>query len=187
VLSRYLKFEACSRDEGLNFRNGIDVSSRGEVPYKYFSPFTNVGAIPHPCQKDLMCKSVEDIWQGSKIIELSKGIKPDYFIFFGKKNFMKVKGKKVEGFWLGEKEFTTDIGVARRKIYVPAYVWMLNNKCKLSIRALIEFAETHKGTIYLFDFDTNGDMDNPAPLSHSVILAKYMNKVWGEYVESKNN
>lgn len=159
----------------------IDVSSQAKDIYKRLSPFYEYGNIPHPCAKDMMCISVEAIWQGSKIFSADK-IKPDYFVLFGKKSIFKNKGKKPLATWLGGDKYTSDVGDARRHVFVSAYYWTLDNYCKTPVDRLLYFAHNAKNkNVYLYDFGSNFDIDEPmGTFSHSAVLCDYLNEKYND-------
>lgn len=178
-----MKFEHCTRNIGMKLDNTLDVSSRGLYPFNKFSPFNSFKNIPHPLDKDILCDSVEAIWQGSKVFN-AKDPNPDYYMLFGKKSFKKNKGKKPLGHWGGKGQpIIRDVGDARRKIYIPAYEWVLDNYLKSDVIGLFKKAAISDVIIYLYDFDSNDDIDNPAPLSHASVLVTYLNKRYDDWLK----
>lgn len=157
----------------------FDVSSYSK-DYSALSPFNKLGNIPHPCKPDLLCISVEAIWQGSKVFD-TDNVKPDYFILFGKKNPNKNKGKKPIGTWIGTNKVESDVGEARRKVFIPAYKWTLDHRLKNYVTKLLRFAKEHpRSVIYLYDVDWNADVDNPQSYSHSAYLCDYLNEKYND-------
>ena len=64
---------------------------------------------------------------------------------------------------------------ARKKIYVPAYKWVLENKCSDLVNKIRIIAQ-HK-TVILLDYNTNEDIENGnKPLSRAALIKKYINK-----------
>jgi len=58
---------------------------------------------------------------------------------------------------------------ARKKIYMPAYRYVLDNEKKYLIDKLREIAS--KNTLVLLDYTTNDSLLNPAkPLSHAAVV-----------------
>lgn len=153
--------------------NKINVSSRGEEPWKSFSPFSTQFIIEHPIVSSIKCKSVEQLWQGCKC-NIEPGV-PDYDVLNGIKPWK--KGTPVKyGIFISDGYSTTDVGLGRRMIYIPAYINFVNkvlqnnnvyNKCKETVKSNI--------TYYMYDFDYSISLDNPKPLSHAMILTDYLN------------
>lgn len=169
-----MKFEFITRPN-IGDVIAYDVSSYSK-DFSALSPFNNLYNIPHPCNKTLMCASVECIWQGSKVFSTDNP-RPDYFVLFGKKSFMKNKGKKPIGTWTGGTSVCSDVGEARRTVYIPAYRWTLEHRLKHYVDKLLRIAKENRyKTIYLYDVNWNDDVDNPAPYSHAAILVDYLNE-----------
>ena len=62
---------------------------------------------------------------------------------------------------------------ARKMIYVPAYKWVLENKCSDLVNKIRIIAQ-HK-TVILLDYNTNEDIERASkPLSHASILKRYI-------------
>lgn len=173
------KFVPATIDKVDGYEFAFDVSSKSKQ-FSSFSPFNNLDNIPHPCSKDILCKSVECIWQGSKVFSLENPA-PDYFVLFGKKSFMKNKGKKPLGTWAGGHDIITNVGDARRTVYIPAYRWVLDNRLRLQVKRILKIARSHqRKRMYLYDFNDNFDVDNPAPLAHCSVLAQYLNEKYND-------
>ncbi len=145
----------------------IDVTSNSGSEYHKLSPFYPVGGIPVPGMKDKEAVCVEAVWQGLKVFE-----NYDYDItYFGRstknikrtvRKFGKVKGHYFEGELLYYVE-------ARKKIYLPAYRFVLENNLKKLVSQLREIAK--KKNLVLLDYTTNGNInDGRKPLSHAAIV-----------------
>ena len=155
----------------------IDVTSRGEEPWIKVSPFYPHGGIPVSFSDSVFSASVEGVWQGLKVFENED-------IDFSKFTNDAMKGLKrtVRKFGkpLGHRNgvYGTDLldyGTARRKIYLPTYAWMLDNKAADVVAQLTQMAE--EGDVVLLDYDTNGDIANlKAPLSHAALVKLYIEK-----------
>ena len=62
---------------------------------------------------------------------------------------------------------------ARIKIFIPAYIWVLNNKLQLLVEELKTLSS--QKDLILLDFEVNDDIINPLkPLSHAYILKCYI-------------
>lgn len=146
----------------------FDVTSRGE--FKRLSPFYPHGGIPVPFSGSVTSQSVEGIWQGLKVFK-SEGVDISKF------DNTSMKGLKRRGICLGHqkglgsKELLGYID-ARKKIYIPSYNWMLENKCGEDLKII----RHHLGeTIIFLDYDTNDDVeDTSKPLSHASLIKKYL-------------
>ena len=160
----------------------IDVTSKAQDEFKKLSPFYPHYDIPiEPFdQTNMYAVSVEGIWQGLKIFE-NEGWDISAIL----KNSMKgiKRTTRVHGRCLGHaygdlrKRNYKLLGYveARKKIYVPAYKWVLENKCADLVNKIRIIAQ-HK-TVILLDYNTNEDIENGnKPLSHAALIKKYINK-----------
>jgi hypothetical protein len=150
----------------------IDVSSYASEPFCTLSPMWVHGGIPVPGMDGQTSDTVEGVWQGLKVIR--DKVATRYFRGPGAK-----RGGKPSGHRFGSKE----LGVveARRRIYVPTYEWMLENRVD---REVIEglFAAALSGvTQYIHDVGDNGDInDANQPLAHAAVLVQYINRKCAE-------
>ena len=159
----------------------IDVTSQGPEPWVRFSPFYPHGRIPVPLSPGVTAASVEGIWQGLKVfanadVDLGKltnttmrGLKRSV------RSFGPVRGHRagVEG---GE---LLDYATARRRIYLPAYRWVLDHCVQPELTQLRELAAS--GTVVLLDYEANTDLDDLSrPLSHASLIVHYLRGTWPE-------
>jgi hypothetical protein len=146
----------------------IDVSSDAEEPFNQLSPFFPHGGIPVPGMPGMKSDSVEGIWQGLKVIRGK--IAPRYFAGVGHK-----RGGKPAGHQWGEQKRLLSLVEARRKIYIPAYVWMLDNCVNAMI--LDEFVDqAFRGLPqFFYDKQDNGVIEKDEPLAHASVLVTYLN------------
>lgn len=148
----------------------VNVSSKAELPFLKLSPFFPHGGIPIPYTDGKYSESVEGIWQGLKVfdefdidvkkfsIKTMKGLKRPVQ-FFGKPLGHR---KGVNGEIIGYLE-------ARRLIYVPAYMWVLEHKIQNLINELYQIALT--ADLILLDYSINEDInDLSRPLSHAFLI-----------------
>lgn len=157
----------------------IDLTSKAEEPYVRFSPFYPLGGIPIPFSEEHFSESVEGLWQGLKVFE-SEDIDPKRF------EIKKMKGLKRTvrkyGKCLGHRkgvEGTDLLGYieARKAVYLPAYLWALENRLQKEVTALR--AEAEQQDLVLLDYETNGKVDDPAkPLSHAYLVKYYLEDNW---------
>lgn len=153
----------------------VDVTSKGEGEWRKLSPFYPHGDIPVPFSEGVFSMSVEGIWQGLKVFE-STGVDRESFRNGSMKNIKRTcrkYGKCLghrKGVWGTELLPYID---ARKQIYVPAYFWMLDNKCKFLVLELKRLASQR--TVILLDYDTNGDIeDSRKPLSHASLICRFI-------------
>ena len=145
----------------------IDVTSNSESEFRQLSPFYPIGNIPVPGMDDKLALCVEGIWQGLKVFVHYDW--DEYYFRISTKNikrtvrkFGTVKGHFYKGELLGYVE-------ARKKIYLPAYKYVLENHSVELIEKLREMAE--KQTLVLLDYTTNDSILNPAkPLAHAAVI-----------------
>ena len=145
-----------------------NVTKNAEHPFCLFSPFHVHGGIPIPGMENKTSDTVEGIWQGLKVI---KGkIEPRYFSGIGKK-----RGGKPSGHKFGEERRLLKIEVARRRIYIPAYEWVLNNKIDSKIIDCI-CENMYRGiSQFFYDYESNGSISKDLPLAHAAILVRWIN------------
>jgi len=146
-----------------------DVSSYAEDPYDRLSPFYPHGDIPIPGMEGHASDSVEGIWQGLKVIR--GRIEPRFFRGGGQKR----GGGKPAGHQFGNQ--LLGYVEARRRIYVPAYEWMLEHSLDVAISSAF-IARARLGVSQSFhDVGKNGDIDNTnAALAHAAVLVEYLNR-----------
>ena len=145
----------------------IDVSSYAEFPFCKLSPYTysNEFKIPVPGTKNKFSQSVEGIWQGLKVINNTT----DESLFERRPHKRKgnVQGHLYEDHLL-------DITQARKRIYFPAYFFYLENYVpKETIDKILN--QAIKKQTFVYDVESNGDINSPQPLAHSAVLATYLN------------
>lgn len=153
-----------------------DVTSKSDnTQLVKLSPFYPHGGIPVPNSHGVKATCVEAIWQGLKVFE-SCGVDTDMFRNDTMKNIKRTVRKygKPLGHQYGlDSSELLDYITARKKIYVPAYQWVLENKVQDIIARLREASKTK--TIVLLDYETNADVDNPKkPLSHAALIKAYV-------------
>jgi uncharacterized protein DUF6939 len=146
----------------------IDVSSYADPPFCTLSPMWAHGGIPVPGLPGTTSDSVEGIWQGLKVIR--GRTEPRYFRGKGAK-----RGGKPSGHRLGDR--LLDIVEARRRIYIPAYEWVLENRVEPAVvEGFLERAR--RGVVqYVHDVGDNGDLGNADEgLAHAAVLVRYLNR-----------
>ncbi len=150
--------------------NGIDVSSHGRPPYKFFSPFSHDSKykIPVPGSEHIRADSVEGIWQGLKLLNGTT----ESALFTGKPH----KRKGIPDGHIYGKEVLNCID-ARKNIYVPAYVYHAINNALPKAWPDLE-RRLKEDDMILHDIETNGSIENPArSLAHSAILVQLLNTI----------
>lgn len=153
-----------------------DVTSKSDnAQLVKLSPFYPHGGIPVPNSHGVKAACVEAIWQGLKVFE-SYGVDVAMFGNDTMKNIKRTVRKygKPLGHQYGlDSTELLDYITARKKIYIPAYQWVLENKVQDIVARLREATKTK--TIVLLDYETNSDVDNPKkPLSHAALIKAYV-------------
>jgi hypothetical protein len=139
------------------------------------SPFYPHGGIPVPFSEGVTSMSVEGIWQGLKVFE-AYGIDKSSF----RNDTMKDLKRTVRtlGRCLGHQKGVNSTELlgyieARKQIYVPAYFWMLENKCAKVVETIAKLSK--EKTVVLLDYDTNENIEDPSkPLSHASLIKAYI-------------
>jgi hypothetical protein len=153
----------------------VDVTSKATDALVQLSPFYPHGGIPIPFSEGQTAASVEGIWQGLKVFETAD-IDPFMFENATMKNIKRTVRKF--GTPLGHRKGvhgTELLGYidARIEIYLPAYLWVLENKVQHIMTRLRTAAETED--IVLLDYETNCDVLNPKkPLSHAFLVKAFV-------------
>jgi hypothetical protein len=153
----------------------VDVTSKATTGLVKLSPFYPHGDIPIPFSEPRKAKSVEGIWQALKVFE-SADIDEAMFSNDTMKDIKRTVRKygKPLGHRKGVKgtELLNYID-ARIQIYLPSYLWVLENKVSEIIERLKEASQ--KEDIVLLDYETNYDVLNPKkPLSHAFLVKAYV-------------
>ena len=164
----------------------IDVTSKSEEPFVKLSPFYPHGDIPVPFSKNLFAYSVEGIWQGLKVFENSDIDTSKFFVqnMKGIKRTVRKYGKTLGHRKGTENSALLDYLSARKKIYLPSYAWILQNKASMIIDELISIAL--KQDLVLLDYETNTDIENiKKPLSHAGLIKKFIDKKHPELVTKR--
>jgi len=153
----------------------VDVTSKATTGLVKLSPFYPHGDIPIPFSEKRTAKSVEGIWQALKVFE-SADIDEGKFQNDKMKNIKRTVRKygKPLGHRKGVngKELLNYID-ARIQLYLPSYLWVLENKVSEMVERLKEASQ--KEDIVLLDYETNCDVLNPKkPLSHAFLVKAYV-------------
>lgn len=152
-----------------------DVTSKATSGLIKLSPFYPHGGIPVPFSDGITSQSVEGVWQGLKVFQ-EADIDLDMFHNSSMKNIKRTVRKF--GTPLGHRKGVNSRELlpyleARIQIYLPTYLWILENKVK-DIVDRLRIASQEKD-IVLLDFDTNEDVFNPKkPLSHAQLVKMYV-------------
>lgn len=155
----------------------VDVTSKGTQPWVRMSPFFPHGGIPVPLSGDAVAQSVEGIWQALKVFQ-------DCDVDPGKLEVVSMTGLKrtvrKHGPVLGHRaglggDRLLQYEEARRRIYLPAYRWVLENR----VADLVEELRAAEGDTVLLDYTVNGDVaDTSTPLSHAALIRLHVEKCW---------
>jgi hypothetical protein len=173
----------------------VDVTSKATTGLVKLSPFYPHGDIPIPFSENRTAKSVEGIWQGLKVFETSD-IDEEMFSNDTMKDIKRTVRKfgKPLGHRKGVKgkELLNYLD-ARIQIYLPIYLWVLENKVSGIIERLREASQNQD--FVLLDYETNCDVLNPKkPLSHAFLVKAYVeghypkaNELYKELEQRKMN
>lgn len=151
----------------------IDVTSNGKAPWLKFSPFYPHGNIPVPFYPKWTSQSVEGIWQGLKVFETA-GVDRTKMNIRDMANIKRTVRKygKCKGHSAGYTQLLSYLD-ARKFIYLPSYLWVLENPLTDLVAELRKMSETQ--TLVLLDYETNGDIENcKKPLSHAHLIKYYV-------------
>ncbi len=161
----------------------IDVTSQAPDDFVRFSPFYPHGNIPVPLWPNLTGASVEAIWQGLKVFEgypenPRKG--PDFNALRSTKTTGVKRTTRVHGRVLGHLGGNGDLLSyfdARKKIYLPAYKYVLENYLTQEVEKLRSLAG--QKIVVLLDYSTNAKLDDvSSPLSHAALIKMFIEGRW---------
>ncbi|MFG2041237.1 DUF6939 family protein [Dactylosporangium sp. NPDC048998] len=157
----------------------IDVTSRGPHPWVRCSPFYPHGGIPVPLSPGAVGTSVEAIWQALKVFDTA-GVDRDLLTatrMTGLKRTVRRFGP-VRGHRAGlDGTDLLDYETARRRIYLPAYRFVLDRHLGAELTQLRALATA--GPVALLDYTTNGDVsDLTKPLSHAALIRLHVLNEW---------
>jgi hypothetical protein len=153
----------------------VDVTSKATTSLVKLSPFYPHGDIPIPFSNGKTAKSVEGIWQALKVFE-SADIDEKMFFNDTMKDIKRTVRKY--GNPLGHRKGVNGDELlnyidARIQIYLPSYLWVLENKVVEIIDRLKEASK--KDDIVLLDYETNCDvLNSKKPLSHAYLVKAYV-------------
>ena len=156
-----------------------DVTRKAQDGLAKLSPFYPHGGIPVPNSEGYTATCVEAIWQGLKVFETAD-IDTEMFRNDTMRNIKRTVrrfGKPLgHRYGVGSQELLSYID-ARKRIYIPTYRWVLENKVMHIIERLREASKAK--TVILLDYDTNADVDNPRkPLSHASLVKAYAEGIY---------
>ena len=175
IIVKHKSTQQASFDKRFPEYKVIDITSKAEDPFVKLSPFYPVGDIPVPLSDGHVARSVEGIWQGLKVFE-TEGIDTSKFEVTTMKGLKRTVRKfgNVKGHQAGLNSQTLLSYVeARKKIYLPAYRWVLDNKVADVLQLIRDEAAKHP--LILLDYELNGDVDDPSkPLSHAYLVKYYL-------------
>lgn len=154
----------------------IDVTSKAPDPWVRLSPFYPHGNIPVPFSDGVTSESVEGIWQALKVFQ-EADVDPTKLGVTSMKGLKRtvcrygpVRGHRTG--LHGDRLLTYE--AARRRIYVPAYRWVLEHRAADLVERI-----RNKDDVVLLDYTTNGDVTDPAsPLSHAALIQLHIDGRW---------
>ena len=157
----------------------IDVTSKGPQPWVRMSPFYPHGDIPVPLSGGAVAQSVEGIWQGLKVFQ-------DHDVDTRKLDVVSMTGLKrtvrTYGPVLGHRAGLSGQELlpyeqARRRIFLPAYRWVLEHNVADLVAELR--AAAADSDVVLLDYTVNGDVtDTTSALSHAALIRLYVTNQW---------
>ncbi len=151
-----------------------DVTSQAKDGLVRLSPFYPHGDIPVPFSEGYTAACVEGIWQGLKVFE-NEDVDLGMFRNDTMKNVKRTVRK--HGKVLGHRKGVNGTEIlsyveAKHQIYIPSYLWVLENKGGYIIERLRKASKTK--TIVLLDYNTCCDVDSETkPLSHAYLIKAY--------------
>ena len=164
----------------------IDVSAGADPPWNRLSADYQHGQIPVPGMKGMYSETVRGLLEGLKLIgRRGRRGRINTAFFSGPWRPREPKDGEWElGYSLdGRRVGPSDANVL---VFIPSYVWMLENKAYAVVAALRQLARHHEErgeSLYVHDGLENGDAYDPRPLSSAAILAAFVQDNLAEFVK----
>jgi hypothetical protein len=157
----------------------IDVTSKGIQPWVRFSPFYAHGGIPIPNTAEEKAQSVEGLWQGLKVFE-REDIDANKWVITNMSGIKRGGNSRgaVRGHRFGVgSDVLLGYRDARFRIYLPASLWVLENRLVEEVEKLRRMAADQ--SLVLLDYEMNGDPEDLSrPLSHAALLRDHLEGTW---------
>ena len=161
----------------------VDVSGKATDGFEALCPSYDHGGIPVPGMPGRTSRTMEAIWQGLKRFEFEG---EDVAMFDSEKS-KKRRAGGTRGKILGhayEGQTINGALIARQKIYVPAYTWMIEN-CPAAQEKFAELVELSRAnTVHVFDLEESSDVENVAPYAHAALLRDMVTRALKEGVKA---
>lgn len=151
----------------------IDIRAGAEQPYCRLSPDYQHGMIPIHCLTGMYSETVTGLMEGLKLI--GKHGRPGHINV----GYMVGPGRireTQEGEWLrGYSYMGRSVGIAeaRRRMMIPAYLWVLTHRVG-NVVALLQREARHR-TVGLYDALKSTDIESSEPLSTAALLTANLN------------
>lgn len=151
----------------------VDISERAASPWDRFCPWYHHGQIPVPGFYGMQSQTVGGIMRALQLIgPVGRPGRLDLSYLVGGERARGVP----EGHWLtGYQLLSQRVGLAeaRRKIFVPAYLWVLRNRVGELIARLRVMGQ--RDDVEVYDGLDNADLEAPKPLSYGALVCAYLN------------
>ena len=150
----------------------IDISQQGEHPFCMLSFDYQHGRIPVPGLDGMFSESVTGVLEGLRLVS-RRGLpgKVDFGYFVGPGRERPVKS----GYWATGYSYRgrcVDLAEARRRILIPAYLWVLSHKAGAALSKVRKRADQHD--VWLWDGYPSCEINAPERLSAAATLAAYL-------------
>ena len=164
----------------MNAREASFLGGARESPYIKLSPSYPVSMVPVPFELGggalRHSETVEGMWQGLKLVNGETDLGK-----FEMTNAWNLKrktagGARVEGYYFGAGRGALTYAAARRQIYVPAYLSVLENQARDCVEQLRAAARVHKIALvdhYKHDMHDLDEATHGA-FSHACVLRKHL-------------
>ena len=172
---RFLPYTHARRSSPPRGTLWIDVGPTAAPPLDQLSPSYVHGSIPVPGMPGMTADSVEGIWQGLKVIRGK--IAPQFFEGRGKK-----RAGEAEGHKYGNSNRLLGLVDARRKIYIPAYHWVLDHRVDPDVLNTFIYRAFCGIPQFFYDREDNGAIGKTQPLAYARILVDHLNQRMEEWL-----
>ena len=150
----------------------IDISMSGEFPFSMLSFDFQHGHIPVPGLSGMFSESVTGALEGLRLVG-RRGhpgkVNFGYFVGPGRERPIRT------GYWATGYSYRgrcIELPEARRRILIPAYLWVLSHKAGPALTKVRKQSEQHD--VWVWDGYASCDMQAPERLSAAATLAAYL-------------
>jgi len=152
----------------------IDIRYTAKEPWNRLSPDYQQGQIPIPGLAGMYADCITGMMEGLKLIGPTGKpgkINPGYFQGPGRERPVEAKEWILGYSFAGQR---VSLGEARQQIMIPAYHWVLWNRCHDLVANLREMGKQQD--VWVYDGVGSGYLHDPDPFSMACALVSFLNR-----------